>query len=293
MSSAVLVMAYGTPERVEDIPAYYTHIRRGSPPPPDLLADLIARYQAVGGPTPLNRITRAQADGLARALARRGLDLPVYTGFKHVTPFIGETVRSMAADGIERAVGLVLAPHYSSRSIAEYARYAEDARPEGLDLEVIPSWHDHPDLVAFLAGRLREALERAVSPSPVVFTAHSVPPAEGDPYPAQLRETSQLVASAAGVERWEFAYQSAGRTSEAWLGPDVLEVIERIADRGAGGVVVQAIGFVADHLEVLYDLDVEARRAAESRGLSFARAAMPNDHPDFVDVLAQVVAAKS
>ena len=290
MSDAVLVMAYGTPERLEDVPAYYTHIRRGSPPPPDLLADLVARYEAVGGPTPLNRITRAQADGLARALTRRGLDLPVYTGFKHVTPFIGETIRSMAADGIDRAVGLVLAPHYSSRSIAEYARYAESARPAGFELEVIRSWHDHPGLVAFLAGRLREALERAPGPSTVVFTAHSVPPAEGDPYPDQLRETSRLVASAAGVERWEFAYQSAGRTSEPWLGPDVREVIERIAERGESGVVVQAIGFVADHLEVLYDLDVEARHGAESRGLSFTRAAMPNDDPDFVDVLAQVVA---
>jgi ferrochelatase len=292
MSSAVLVMAYGTPERLEDIEVYYTHIRRGSPPPPALLADLVARYEAVGGPTLLNRITRAQADGLARALARGGLDVEVYTGFKHVTPFIGETVRSMAADGVDRAVGLVLAPHYSSRSIAEYASYAEKARPAGLELEVIPSWHDHPGLVAFLAQRLGEALERAGTPSTVVFTAHSVPPAEGDPYPDQLRKTSELVASAAGVERWEFAYQSAGRTSEAWLGPDVLEVIASIADRGEAGVVVQAIGFVADHLEILYDLDVEARRAAESRGLSFARATMPNDHPAFVDVLARVVAAK-
>jgi ferrochelatase len=292
MTSAVLVMAYGTPERPQDIEAYYTHIRGGSPPPPPLLADLFARYEAVGGPTPLNRITRAQAGGLARALARRGFDLPVYTGFKHVTPFIGETIRSMVVDGVDRAVGLVLAPHYSPRSIAEYASYAEKARPAGFELELIPSWHDHPGLVEFLAQRLGEALERARVPSAVVFTAHSVPPAVGDPYPDQLRETSELVASAAGLERWEFAYQSAGRTSEAWLGPDVLEVIESIADRGEAGVVVQAIGFVADHLEILYDLDVEARRAAESRGLSFGRAAMPNDHTAFVDVLAQVVATK-
>jgi ferrochelatase len=292
MNNAVLVMAYGTPQRPEDIEAYYTHIRRGNPPSPSLLADLIARYEAVGGPTPLNRITRAQADGLARALVRRGVHVPVYIGFKHVTPLIGETIRSMAANGVDRAVGLVLAPHYSSRSIAEYASYAEKARPAGFELEVIPSWHDHPGLVEFLAQRLGEALERAGVPSTVVFTAHSVPPAEGDPYPDQLRETSELVASAAGLEGWEFAYQSAGRTAEAWLGPDVLEVIESIADRGEAGVVVQAIGFVADHLEVLYDLDIEARRAAESRGLSFVRAAMPNDHPSFVDVLARVVATK-
>lgn len=283
------MMAYGTPERPQDIAAYYTHIRRGSPPPPPLLTDLVARYEAVGGPTPLNRITRAQAEGLARALARRGREVPVYTGFKHVAPFVGEAVRTMAADGIERAVGLVLAPHYSLRSIAEYARYAEEARPAGLDLDVIPSWHDHPGLVAFLAERLRAALPCAGDRPAVVFTAHSVPPAQGDPYADQLEETAALVADAAGLESWEFAYQSAGRTSEAWLGPDVRDAIAAIAGRGASGVVVQAIGFVADHLEILYDLDVEARVAAQAGGLLFARAEMPNDDPAFLDLLAQVV----
>lgn len=286
------MMAYGTPERAQDIAAYYTHIRRGSPPPPPLLADLVARYEAVGGPTPLNRVTRAQADGLAQALAGRGHQVPVYTGFKHVAPFVGEAVRAMAADGIGRAVGLVLAPHYSLRSIAEYVRYAEEARPAGLDLEVIPSWHDHPGLVAFLAGRLRAAMPRTGDRPAVVFTAHSVPPAAGDPYADQLAETAALVADAAGVESWEFAYQSAGRTSEAWLGPDVREVIAAIAGRGASGVVVQAIGFVADHLEILYDLDVEARGAAEAVGLRFARAEMPNADPAFLEVLARLVAPR-
>lgn len=289
------MMAYGTPERLADVEPYYTHIRRGSPPPAEQLAQLVARYEAVGGPTGFNRITRSQADGLALALAGLGNDVPVYTGFKHVAPFVGDTVRNMAADGIDHAVGLVLAPHYSLRSIAEYARYAEEARPTGLDLDVILSWHDHPGLVAFLAARLCEALGRAGSSPAVVFTAHSVPAAvaeQGDPYPDQLRKTCDLVATAAGVERWEFAFQSAGRTADPWLGPDVLEVIGAIADRGDDGVVVQAIGFVADHLEILYDLDIEARRAAESRGMSFTRAAMPNDDPEFVDVLARVVAAR-
>jgi ferrochelatase len=288
-------MAYGTPEALEDVEPYYTHIRRGSPPPTDLLAELVARYEVVGGPTALNRITRAQADGLARVLAGLGHDVPVYTGFKHVAPFVGEAVRRMAADGIDRAVGLVLAPHYSLRSIAEYAAYAEEARPAWFELEVIPSWHDDPGLVAFLAARLRAALRSARGSLPVVFTAHSVPARvvqPADPYPDQLRETCGLVAAAAGVERWEFAFQSAGRTAEPWLGPDVRDVIETLADRGEVGVVVQAIGFVADHLEILYDLDVEARRAAETRGLSFTRAAMPNDDPEFVRVLARVVAAR-
>jgi ferrochelatase len=290
----VLVMAYGTPERLEDVGRYYTHIRRGSPPPPDLLAELVSRYEAVGGPTALNRITHAQADGLSRALARRGHDVAVHTGFKHVEPFIGDAVARLAGEGIERAVGLVLAPHYSLRSIAEYQRYAEAARPPDLALDVVSSWHDEPALIAFLAARLREALARAEAGARVVFTAHSVPEAPDgkDPYARQLRETCELVAERAGQPAWEFAFQSAGRTSDRWLGPDVLDALESIADRGVSGVVVQAIGFVADHLEILYDLDLEARRAAESRGLAFTRAAMPNDDPDFVEVLADVVEAR-
>ena len=203
MRRGVLVMAYGTPERLEDVERYYTHIRRGSPPPPELLAELVARYEAVGGPTALNRITRAQADGIARALARRGHDVSVYTGFKHVPPFVGDAVARMAAEGVEAAVGLVLAPHYSLRSIAEYERYAEDARPPSLALDVIRSWHDDPGLVAFLAARLRDALARSERDSRVVFTAHSVPePAASrrDPYAEQLLETCELVAKAAGLD---------------------------------------------------------------------------------------------
>jgi ferrochelatase len=288
-------MAYGTPERLEDVESYYTHIRRGSPPPAELLEELVARYEAVGGPTALNRVTRAQADGIARALARRGRAVPVYTGFKHVAPFVGDAVARMAADGLDAGVGLVLAPHYSFRSIAEYERYAEMARPRGFTLEVIRSWHDDPGLVAYLAGRLSEALQRSHGDSRVVFTAHSVPePPEGlrDPYGEQLLETCELVARAAGLDGWEFAFQSAGRTADRWLGPDVLDTIARVADRGHRGVVLQAVGFVADHLETLYDLDVEARHAAESRGLGYTRAAMPNDDPAFVDVLARIVEAR-
>ncbi|HJU87264.1 MAG TPA: ferrochelatase [Gemmatimonadota bacterium] len=292
MTRGVLLMAYGTPERLEDVERYYTHIRRGSVPPPELLADLVSRYEAVGGPTALNRITRAQAEGVARALARRGHDVPVYVGFKHVPPFVGDALSQMEAERVEAAVGLVLAPHYSLRSIAEYERYAEAARPPGLALDLIRSWHDDPGLVAFLATRLREALARSSGRARVLFTAHSVPvPPRGleDPYADELRETCELVAEAAGVAQWEFAFQSAGRTGDAWLGPDVLETIGGIADRGHDGVVLQAVGFVADHLEILYDLDVEARGVAESRGLRYTRAAMPNDDPAFVDVLARIV----
>lgn len=295
MRRGVLIMAYGTPERLEEVEPYYTHIRRGSPPPPALLAELVARYEAVGGPTALNRITRAQAEGIAGALARRGLDVSVYTGFKHVAPFVADAVARMGEDEVETAVGLVLAPHYSLRSIAEYERYAEEARPPGLVLDVIRSWHDDPGLVAFLAARLREALAHSEVDSRVVFTAHSVPEApadRSDPYADQLLETCELVAKAAGLDGWEFAFQSAGRTADPWLGPDVLETIARLAERGHRGVVLQAVGFVADHLETLYDLDVEARRAAESRGLAYTRAAMPNVDPAFVEVLARIVESR-
>lgn len=292
MREAILVMSYGTPERLEDVEAYYTHIRRGSPPPDELLTELIERYEAVGGPTGLVRITRAQARALGDELDRRGLDTRVYVGFKHVPPFIADAVRVMAEDGVEAAVGLVLAPHYSLRSIAEYERYVEDAKPATMEIDLIRSWHDHPGLVQWLAARLEETLAGVEGDPVVVFTAHSVPAAvleKDDPYPDQLRRTCELVAGRVGVDRWTFAYQSAGRTADPWLGPDVLEVVEDLAESGEKALVVQSIGFVADHLEVLYDLDIEVREAAEARGVSYARTPMPNADPDFVGVLADLV----
>ncbi len=295
MRAGLLVMAYGTPRRLEDVGAYYTHIRRGSPPPPALLEELVDRYRAVGGPTRLNRITRQQADRLERALAGRGSDIPVGVGFKHVAPFIGDAVRRMADEGVGHTIGLVMAPHYSSRSVAEYEAYARRAAPRHMAIEMIDSWHDDPGLVEFLAGRLEAALDRAEGDPHVVFTAHSVPARvldHDDPYPRQLRITCTLVAETAGVDRWTFAYQSAGRTPERWLGPDVLDVIGGLAESGETAVIVQSIGFVADHLEILYDLDIAARRAAESRGLAFFRTDMPNAHPDFVAALADLVAGR-
>ena len=292
--TAVLLMAYGTPERLDQVAAYYTHIRRGRPPSAEALAELVERYRTVGGPTALGRITRAQAEGLEAELARRGAAIPVHVGFKHVPPFIGDTVRAMGEQGVTRAIGLVLAPHYSLRSVAEYAAYAEEARPPSMMIDVIPSWHDDPALVAALASRLARA-RLAEGDALVLFTAHSIPMAaveRGDPYPEQLMETARLVAERAGVERWGFAWQSAGRTEERWLGPDVSEAIAEAGARGERGVVVQAIGFVADHLEVLYDLDVEARDAAKARGMAFVRVPMPNADPDFLAALADVVESR-
>ena len=291
---AVLAMAYGTPAGLEDVEAYYTHIRGGRKPEPALLGELVDRYRAIGGRSPLLEITCAQADGIAQRVG-----VPVYLGLKHSRPFIEDALRDLAAAGVERAVGLVLAPHYSSLSVGDYARRAADAARSlswGGRLEVIESWHLEPGFVKWLAHAVTEALS-SLPPGPggapvVIFTAHSLPARIlelDDPYPRQLAETADAVARAARVEDHRVAWQSAGRTREPWLGPDVLEVIEETARAGASGVVVCPCGFVSDHLEVLFDVDVECRRRARELGVAFARTASPNDDPTFLDALAGVV----
>lgn len=293
MKRGLLIMSYGTPERIEDVAEYYTHIRRGNPPPEALLEELIERYRAVGGPTALNQITRAQAEAIGEAVSRQTPLHGLYVAFKHVSPFIAEVVERMSAEGIERGVGLVLAPHYSLRSIAEYQAYAERANAPGLSLDIVPSWHDAPGFIEGLGRRLRDALDEAGDEAHVVFTAHSVPAAvleSGDPYPDQLLRTCELVAERTDVRDWSFAYQSAGRTADPWLGPDILDTIRDLADRRAApAIVVQAIGFVSDHLEILYDLDLEARQEAERANLRFVRTRMQNADPDFVETLAKIV----
>jgi ferrochelatase len=291
----VLVMAYGTPRALDEVEAYYTDIRGGRPPPPELLEELIGRYRAIGGRSPLLEITEAQTRGLEARLD----GVTAYLGQKHAAPRIADAVRALAADGIERAVGLVLAPHYSALSVGDYAlraaRAAEEAGWSG-GLDMVESWHLEPGYVELLAARVRAALDslppKGRADAIVVFSAHSLPArivAAGDPYPEQLGQTAQAVARAADLERWRVGWQSAGRTPEPWLGPDVREIVEELAAAGAPGVVVCPCGFVSDHLEVLYDLDVEAARVAARRGISFARTSSPNDDPAFLDVLAGVV----
>ncbi len=294
-SPGVLVMAYGTPRDLDDVERYYTDIRHGRPPPPELLAELIDRYRAIGGRSPLLEITEAQRMGLEKRLD----GVSTYLGQKHSPPFIPDAVRAMADDGVDRIVGLVLAPHYSKMSVGDYRRRVVLARDEaGLDapVDVVESWHVEPGFVDFLTGRVRDAVARlspeARSRHVVVFTAHSLPEAilrGGDPYPAQLQETADAVAHAAGVAGYTIGWQSAGRTSDPWLGPDVLEVIERLVGEGARGVVVCPCGFVSDHLEVLYDVDVECADAARRLGIELVRTESPNDDPEFLDVLATVV----
>jgi ferrochelatase len=298
--TAVLVMAYGTPSGPDDLEAYYTHIRRGRRPPPELLAELRGRYEAIGGRSPLLEITRAQASGLRDALEAAGHgDLRVAIGMKHSPPFLEDAARELADSGVEHVIGLVLAPHYSRMSVQAYgdrvqaALAAEGGGAPRCDL--VHSWATEPGYVSYLERAIGDALARlgsAAAGAEVVFTAHSLPDrilAAGDPYPDELRATAEAVASAAGLERWSIAWQSAGRTDEPWIGPDVLEVLPRLVAAGATGVVVCPAGFVADHLEVLYDLDVEAAAEARTLGLPFARTAAPNADPGLAAALASVV----
>jgi ferrochelatase len=297
--AAVMAMAYGTPATPADLLPYYTHIRHGRPPPPELLAELRERYEAIGGHSPLLEITRAQADGLRTALRAAGhSDVEVVVGMKHAPPFIEDAARDLLAGRVERVVGLVLAPHYSKMSVGQYAARAVRALGESSSapsFAMVHSWATRPGYVDWLADAVRAALDRlgsAAAGAEVVFTAHSLPErivAAGDPYPNELAATAQAVARAAGLERWSVAWQSAGRTADAWIGPDILEVLRKIAAAGASGLVVCPAGFVADHLEVLYDLDVEAAAAARGLDLPFARTVSPNADPRLAATLADVV----
>ncbi len=285
----VLVMSYGTPATPDQIEAYYIHVRGGRPPSPEQLADLRRRYEAIGGVSPLAQRTREQADGLGRAL---GEGYQVFLGAKHAPPFIEDGVRAMAEAGVERAVALVLAPHYSALSVGEYLERVRRAAPPGMEVAGVESWHLEEGLIGLLADRVTSALAQVGGEAEVLVTAHSLPRRVldmGDPYPAQLRETAEAVCSRAGVGRWRLAWQSAGRTPEPWLGPDILEVIRQVAAEGARAVVVCPAGFVSDHLEVLYDVDVEARQVAAEAGLALARTQSLNDDPRFLAVLAEVV----
>jgi protoporphyrin/coproporphyrin ferrochelatase len=294
----LLVMSYGTARDLDDVEAYYTHIRRGVPPPPELLEDLKERYRAIGGHSPLTEITEAQTSALERELNREGrIRFRAYTGYKHQRPYIEDAVSAMGGDEISRGVGLVLAPHYSRLSVGQYLERARAAaEPLGVHLTLVRNYHDHPLFVEFVASRVKEALEELpvgmVEAACVVFSAHSLPArivAEGDPYPDQLSETAEAVTAILGLPAMRIAWQSAGRTQEEWLGPDLGDVLRDLAAEGFEAVVSCPVGFVADHLENLYDVDVEARKAAEEGGLVLVRTRSPNDDPAFIRVLGAVV----
>jgi ferrochelatase len=293
----VIVMAYGTPASPDDVEAYYTHIRHGRPPEPEQLADLRRRYDAIGGTSPLARRTEAQRSALQRALDERDADrFVVVLGQKHSAPFIEDAVSAVAQAGITKAVGLVLAPHYSAASIGEYQRRAVEAgEANGVGVAPVSSWHLEPAYIGFLARSLVEQLERMPDETKVLFTAHSLPERSlaGDPYPDQLRESAEAIAEAAGLlawAGWSIAWQSAGRTPEPWRGPDVLDVLRDLGATGkADGALVCPQGFTSDHLEVLYDLDIEARQVAEEAGLAFSRTRSINDDRAVMGALADLV----
>ena len=283
--TAVILMAYGSPERVADVPAYYADIRGGRPISPENLEDLVARYRALGieDANPLNAITEA-----TRAALEAELGLPVLTGMKHWEPRIAAAVDAARQAGATRLVGLVLAPHYSRLSIAGYRRLLDEAVADraGMAVVFVESWHDDPGLVAFLADRIRD------TDAHVVFTAHSLPARildDGDPYKDQLLETARLVADTAGVDDWSFSFQSESPTGEPWLGPDILDHLADLSERGVEGVLVCPIGFVSDHLEIRWDIDIEARDKAAELGLELERIEMPNDDPRFIQALAEIV----
>lgn len=297
MSEGVLLMAYGSPDNLDQVEAYYTDIRRGSPPPPHLLDELLNRYRAIGGGSPLSRIVERQREALERELAARGTPLPVYAGMRHIAPRIGTIVEQLAADGVTRFVAIALAPQKSSNG-AGYRRAVDAALanigPDAPTYTFVESWHDAPRLIEALAAVTREAIERLNDPiSPrVMFTAHSLPArvvAEGDPYPDELGHTAALVAQLLGLKTYDFAFQSAGRTDEPWLGPEILSEIRRLAGEGVEELVISPVGFVAEHLEVLYDIDIEAQGVARPLGMRIERARSLNDDPLFISALADIV----
>jgi len=295
MSTGVLLMAHGTPAATAEIAPFYTRIRRGRPPTPEQLADLERRYAAIGGVSPLALRTAAQVDAVRAALeARAPGRYTVSFGAKHTDPLIEEAAELLGVAGLERVIGLVLTPHGSSLGSQEYLDRAEAALDATPFVPVAP-WYAQPSLVALLASRVQDALRSVTGRTKVIFTAHSLPERireTGDTYPEQLAESARLVATAAGLDEWLVAWQSAGRTPEPWLGPDVRDVVRQLAaDDLADAVVICPIGFVADHLEVLYDLDVELAGLAGERGLGYARTSSLNDDPVFIATLADLIIA--
>jgi ferrochelatase len=286
---AVILMAYGSPDRLADVPAYYSDIRGGRPIRPELVDDLVARYRALGiddgdDVSPLNAITEE-----TRAALEAALGIPVLTGMRHWEPRIAAAVDAALAAGRAPILGLVLAPHWSSLSIAKYDALFHDAVADRAETRFVRAWGDDRGFVALLADRIRAA---EADPPHVVFTAHSLPAriiGEGDPYPDALLETSRLVADAAGVGDWSFAFQSESPTGEPWLGPDILDHLSDLSASGVTEVLVCPVGFVSDHLEIRWDIDVEAVEHARQLGMRLSRIEMPNADPALVDVLTGIV----
>ncbi|MBB3868355.1 ferrochelatase [Parageobacillus toebii NBRC 107807] len=297
----LLVMAYGTPYKEEDIERYYTHIRHGRKPSSELLEDLKQRYKAIGGISPLAKITLEQAKQLEKRLndIQDDIEFQMYLGLKHIEPFVEDAVRQMHEDGIKEAVSIVLAPHFSTFSIQSYNERAkaEAKKLGGPVIYTIDSWHDEPKFIDYWVEKVKEVYasmtEEEREKAVLIVSAHSLPEkiiAVGDPYPQQLAETAKLIAEKAGVKHYAVGWQSAGNTPEPWLGPDVQDLTRQLhQEKGYTSFVYVPVGFVADHLEVLYDNDIECKQVTEEIGANYYRPEMPNANPKFIDALATVV----
>jgi ferrochelatase len=283
----VLLMAHGTPASLDEMPDYLRLVRGGRPPSPELVEEMRHNYQAIGGRSPLTALTTAQADALQ---ARLGPGVPVAVGMRNWTPFIRDALTGLAAACVTRTIGIPLAPQFSTLSVAKYFDAATAALPEGMRLDRVESFHAHPVLLDAFAARLRDA-----NPQPdeeIVFTAHSLPQRvvdAGDRYADEVAATAAGVARRAGIGGYTVAYQSAGRTPEPWIGPDVSELVASRASQGAARFLLVPIGFVCDHTEVLFDLDIQAREAARRAGAALRRTESLNTSPLFVDLLERLV----
>ena len=291
--TAVLVMAYGGPGRIDEVEPYLLDVRGGRPTKPQLVQEIRERYARIGGRSPILELTRAQAAAVARAL---GTGFSVYVGMRHWHPYIAEAVEEIVGAGHGRVVGVVMAPHYSGMSVGAYEKKLLDAVQGRLDTALVRSWWEHPRFLDAVAEHVVQALQRFPRPAAVqvVFTAHGLPQrilASGDPYPEQLQASSAEVARRARLTGWRFAYQSAGATAEPWLGPDAGEVITELARAGHDAVLLVPIGFVCDHVEILYDIDVEYQALAKRLGIRLERTASLNDDSGLVAAVADVVRA--
>lgn len=300
---ALLVMAYGTPYEVTDIKRYYTHIRNGREPSEEALLDLTEKYEAIGGISPMAKITKAQVDALAQSLntMQAEIEFIPYIGLKHIEPFIEDAVNQIAEDGIKEIASIVLAPHYSRLSIEGYnKRTLDEAEKHDITVSAVESWYDEPGFIEYWANAINEQYDKMTTEEKdkaiTLFSAHSLPKnilKVNDPYVDQLEETAKLIADKAGISRYEVAWQSEGNTRVEWLGPDVLDVTEHLyEDEGFRTFVYAPVGFVSDHLEVLYDNDIECKEVCDKLDANYYRPKMPNTDQLFIDTMAKVVLDK-
>jgi protoporphyrin/coproporphyrin ferrochelatase len=301
--TAILLMAYGSPNRLEEVEAYFTDIRGGRTPSKEAVEELTARYRRVGVPTPLLAVSIELGRALERQLNLDPPDEVIYTvhvGMKHWTPRIATAIDEIVESGADRVIAIVLAAHYSTISTAGYRRQVElalDGAAPDVSLDFVESWHELDGYLDAVAEDVRAVRAEFSAPAEVVavFTAHSLPARildEGDPYESQLLRTSELVAERAGIEHWRFSYQSQSHTGEPWLGPDLVDTLEELAAQGHREVLVASIGFIADHLEIFYDIDIEAKEKADALGIELRRTPMLNADPRLVDALHALIAQR-